>query len=122
MFKEYGKNKQVKFRSKSEYFQALGYIAQPKNEITLHREDNQEQGAYSYEVRARIKIDNPNIPGDFKLTKGTGNVKYRVNCNPFFEEIIKNYGFKLDTTQNKEKVMAKIPQEYVKDFEKGYTK
>jgi hypothetical protein len=122
MFKAYGKNKQIKFNTESEYYQALGYIAQPKNQITLHREDNQEQGAYSYEVRARIKIDNPNIPGNFKLTTGTGNVKYRVNCNPYFEEITTNHGFELDTTQDIEKIKATIPSKYLDDFEKGYLK
>lgn len=122
MFKEYGKNKQVKFDNENEYYQALGYLAQPKNQISFHREENQNQGAYTYEVRAHVNTETPNIPGSFKLTKGRPGLNYRINCNPYFEEIINNHNFQLGEIQDIVKIKSTIPEKFKKDFDDGYSR
>ncbi|EPJ2017540.1 hypothetical protein OJO94_04460 [Campylobacter lari] len=89
----YGKNNQIKFKNEAQIFETLGYLCRNSGATSLHYEKNSLQGAYGDEGRIYFYIDNPKIPGCFTFTKGTKNIKSRVNCNDFFY-FLKNLGFK----------------------------
>lgn len=85
----YGKNGQVKFNNEEEKKIAFEYLLTSDN-VDLKHEDNQNQGAWSYEKRIHFfKVDG--IPESLKrqLTKGTSNIHGRINCNELVEELIR---------------------------------
>ena len=117
----FGTKGQIKFNSEKEYYQALGYLAKSDGTSAVVWENNEQQGAWGNEGRIHFYIENLSIPGSFKLTAGVGNIKYRVNCNDFVENLTKNHNFVYGGKQNKQNIKNTIPSEFQDDFEYGLT-
>jgi len=117
----FGMRNQILFRNENEYYQALGYLAKSDETSSIHWEHNEQQGAWGSEGRIHFYIQNPNIPGYFKLTAGTGNIIHRTNCNEFVQHIVQNHNFQLRYTQNIEDIRNTIPSQYLDDFDYGLT-
>lgn len=112
---------QVQFISESQYYQALGYLAKSDGTSSIHWEHNENQGAWGSEGRIHFYVDNPNIPGFFKPTIGTGNVRIRTNCNEFIENIVRDHHFVMGGTQNIAYIRATVPPAFLSDFNIGLT-
>ncbi|MFD2584402.1 hypothetical protein ACFSR6_18020 [Pedobacter vanadiisoli] len=113
----------MKFVSPEQYYETLGFIAKSDGSFEIYREDNQNQGAWSHEVRMNCYSNLQKFPAPLKnkFTKGRGKkVKHRINCNEFFEDLVNNHGFSLSQIQNLVQIRATIPQQYHVDFDRGY--
>lgn len=111
---------QIRFKSESEYYQALGYLAK-SDKTSIHWERNEQQGAWGSEGRIHFYVQNPNIPGYFRLTAGTGNIYYRTNCNEFIQNLVIDHNFVMGSSQNIDEIRKTIPKQYINDFEYGLT-
>ena len=111
----FGTQNQIRFNSESEYYQALGYLAK-SDKTSIHWERNEEQGAWGSEGRIHFYVQNPNIPGYFRLTAGTGNIIHRTNCNDFVQNLVQNHNFQYGDSQNISNIRSTIPTQYINDF------
>ena len=116
----FGTQNQIRFKSESEYYQALGYLAK-SDKTSIHWERNEQQGAWGSEGRIHFYVQNPNIPGYFRLTAGTGNIYYRTNCNEFIQNLVIDHNFVMGSSQNIDEIRKTIPKQYINDFEYGLT-
>ena len=113
----YGAQGQINFNNKSEYYQALGYLAK-SDKTSIHWEDNDIKGtAWGKEGRIHFYVSNPVISGNFKLTAGTGNIKSRTNCNDFIKNIVNNHAFIMGKVQEIQNIRNTIPDDYLVDFD-----
>lgn len=82
-------------------------------------ENNENSGAWGSE--GRIHFYRRSIPrlGTLKFTAGNGSIIYRVNYNPFVENLSKYHGFVQGKYQNISRIRATIPPAYLKDFDMG---
>ncbi len=118
----FGKGRQMKFTSPEEYYETLGFIAKSDGTCDIYREENQNQGAWSYEVRMNCYKNLTSFPPPLKrkLTRGKGKkVLRRINCNEFFEDLINNHNFDYGLTQDTESIRSTIPKQYLADFDRG---
>lgn len=115
----FGKENQVKFRNKHEYYELLGFLAKSDRTSSLTWERNEEQGAWGSE--GRIKFYSSVLPFSASLsyTAGVGNVQSRVNCNEFLKNLYEDHNFVNGDEQDIESIRATVPQEYLSDFERG---
>ena len=120
MARNYGKNNQVRFADDHEYFRFLGYLAKSDGSTRIVYEHNELQGAWAHEKRIQFLVEPPaEIASNVSLTVGTGNIKYRVNCNEFLQEILNFHGFVNGRKQNRSLIERTIPSEYLSDFYNG---
>ena len=112
---------QIQFNNENEYYQALGYLAKSDGTSSIHWENNENQGAWGSEGRIHFYINNPAIPGYFKLTAGTGNIISRTNCNEFIKNIVTNNNFVMGSVQNIANIKNTIPINFLNDFNIGLT-
>lgn len=120
MARNYGKNNQVRFSDDHEYYRFLGYLAKSDGSTKIVYEQNDLQGAWASENRIQFFVDPPAlIVSNVSLTAGVGNIKYRVNCNDFLQEIINFHGFVNGKIQNLSLIRQTIPSAYLQDFNDG---
>ena len=120
MERNYGKNNQVRFANEHEYYRFLGYLAKSDGSTKIVYEQNDLQGAWASENRIQFFVDPPTlISSNVSLTAGVGNIKHRVNCNDFLQEIINFHGFVNGRTQNLSIIRQTIPPAYMQDFNYG---
>jgi hypothetical protein len=118
--KNYGQNNQVRFADEHEYYRFLGYLAKSDGSTKIVYEHNELQGAWASENRIQFFVDPPmQIISNVSLTAGVGNIKYRVNCNDFLQEIINLHGFMNGKNQNLSIIRKTIPPAYIQDFNNG---
>ena len=88
----YGRNGQVRFQSEQEKADAIDYLVNSSN-VTLHHEDNQNQGAWGSEQRFHFEREE-GIPESLKrnMTAGRGSMYGRINCKELYDEIKKLRG------------------------------
>ena len=115
----FGSDNQVTFSSESEYYQALGYLAKSDGSTSLTWENNENQGAWGSEGRIHFYIQNPPIPGYFRLTTGVGNVIHRTNCNEFLSNLYNDHCFINGKTQDIQAIRNTVPAQFVNDFNIG---
>jgi len=118
----YGTQGQIKFNNESEYYQALGYLARSDGTTSLTWENNENQGAWGSEGRIHFYINNPQITGYFRYTKGRGNIVFRTNCNEFILNLHQNHNFVNGNIQNIDAIRSTVPTEYISDFNDGLSK
>lgn len=120
MARNYGKNNQVRFADEHEYYRFMGYLAKSDGTTKIVYERNELQGAWASENRIQFFVDPPiQIASNVSLTAGVGNIKYRVNCNDFLQEIINFHGFVNGRNQNLSLIRQTIPTAYMQDFNDG---
>ena len=120
MARNYGKKNQVRFANDHEYYRFLGFLAKSDGSTKIVYEQNDLQGAWASENRIQFFIEPPTpIASNVSLTAGVGNIKYRVNCNDFLQEIINFHGFANGRTQNLSIIRRTIPSAYLQDFNEG---
>ena len=120
MARNYGKNNQVRFVNDHEYYRFMGYLAKSDGTTKIVYEQNELQGAWASENRIQFFVEPPiQIASNVSLTAGVGNIKYRVNCNDFLQEIINFHGFVNGRTQNLSLIRQTIPTAYMQDFNDG---
>jgi hypothetical protein len=121
MFKHnFGTKDQVHFTSENEYYEVLGYLAKSDGTTSIVWEPNEEQGAWGSEGRILIYVDNFPFIGNFDLTAGVGNIKNRINCNEFVENIRDDHGFIITGgNQDIDAIRNTVPAEYLSDFNRG---
>ena len=120
MVRNYGKKNQVRFADDHEYYRFLGYLAKSDGTTKIVYEQNELQGAWASENRIQFFVDPPiQIASNVSLTAGVGNIKYRVNCNDFLQEIINFHAFVNGSTQNLSLIRQTIPLAYMQDFNDG---
>jgi hypothetical protein len=120
MFKrDFGTKDQVHFASENEYYEVLGYLAKSDGTTSIVWEHNEEQGAWGSEGRILIYINNFPFNGISQLTKGVGNITYRINCNEFIKNIIDDHGFIEGKSQSIDDIRNTVPTEYLSDFNHG---
>ena len=122
MFKNsFGINGQIQFADEHEFYRLLGFLAKSDHSTSIVWEHNEDQGAWGSEGRIQIYISSlPSGIGRLLLTAGNGgDVKSRVNCNEFIENICLNYGFVVGDVQNLMVIRQSIPVQYLQDFDDG---
>jgi len=115
----FGSKQQVKFNNEHEYYELLGFLAKSDRTSSLVLEHNEEQGAWGSEGRIQFFIDNLPFSANLLTTAGTGNIKSRVNCNEFIDNLINNHYFIIGFEQNVDRIRTTIPTEYIQDFDNG---
>ena len=120
MYKRYfGRQHQIECSTHEEYYQLLGYLAKSDGTTALTWEHNEDQGAWGSEGRIHFYEDTIPLSCKLRLTKGTGSLAYRVNCNEFVEHIVKHHHFVEGKYQNITTIKRTIPERYIPDFESG---
>ena len=116
----YGRTGQVQFRNPHDYYYSLGVLARP-GMVELRWENNEEQGAWGSEGRIHCLRPISEYPPFFRITKGTGKMYGRINCNDYVANLITMHNFRKNTTyQDVETILSTVPLDYIKDFEDGY--
>ena len=121
MYKQsFGTQNQIQFDNENEYYELLGYLAKSDGSTSLTWEHNEEQGAWGSERRIHFYVDNPPLSAKLEYTAGVGNIKTRVNCNEFIENIVTNHNFTMGKNQDINLIRGTIPKKYLKDFDRGF--
>ena len=116
----YGSKGQVSFRNLSEYYYALGFLAD-SSRAELRWEHNEDQGAWGSEGRIHCLIPENRFPDFFSFTAGRGNVYARINCNDYVETLITEHNFSYNGAWNNvEKIKSTVPEQYLQVFMEGY--
>lgn len=117
----FGTKNQINFRSESEYYEFLGFLAKSDGTTMLVWEDNDLSGAWSKEGRILFFISQPSMLNVNLLhTAGVGgSILSRVNCNEFILHLKVNHRFELGESQNIEVIRTTIPTEFQDDFNRG---
>ena len=115
----FGSRNIVSFDSEHSYYKSIGFLANNSRGIRLDWEayDNK------WGIEGRIWIQNAyNAPKELKnaFSAGTTIYEYRLNCNQFLEDLIKNRGFVKGAWQDINQIYNTIPVEYRDDFKEGY--
>lgn len=118
---EYGKDKQLKFASKDEYYKTVGALCN-EDIFLITYEENSKTNSYSDARRIKCRIDKDKLLDALKNALKTGN---RINCNEFVEQLIQKHNFVFDSNTKRisgyyEKVIDTIPDKYVDVFREGY--
>lgn len=123
MYKQYfGKRNKMRFDSPEEYYETLGFLAKSDGSSDLYKENNQNQGAWSHEMRINCykNLNNFTPPLRRKFTKGRGKkVLHRINCNEFIEDLFDNHHFVNGMIQDATLIRNTIPIQYQSDFDRG---
>ncbi len=115
----YGENQQVNFNSIEEYYEVLGFFAN-SGSISLHWEDNDEQGAWGKEGRIHFYDELTIFPNVFKMTRGTGNIVSRVNCNEYVDKLFQIHNFRSGRViQYITEIRATVNPAYIDNFNRG---
>ena len=118
---EYGKDKQLKFASKDEYYKTVGALCN-EDIFLITYEENKKTNSYSDAFRIKCRIDKDKLLDALKSALKTGN---RINCNEFVEQLIQKHNFVFEAKTKRisgyyEKVIDTIPDKYVDVFREGY--
>ncbi|PWN64343.1 hypothetical protein C1638_010555 [Chryseobacterium oncorhynchi] len=113
----------MRFDSPEEYYETLGFLAKSDGSMALVWEDNQNQGARGREVRIHClsNIDSFTPPLVRKFTAGRDKIIHRINCNEFVEDLLTNHNFALGSIQDTTLIRNTIPQQYLVDFDRGFS-
>lgn len=116
----YGNSGQVHFNNLTEYYTALGFLANPRH-AEIRWEHNEEQGAWGSEGRIHCLVPTSNFPPNFRFTAGRGNVYARINCNDFVQNLVINHNFSYNQRfHNRSAIYSTVPKEYQNAFWAGY--
>lgn len=116
----YGSQKQVEFKTLSDYYFAMGFIANSHN-AEIRWENNEDQGAWGSEGRIHCLVPQSYFPQFFRFTAGRGNVYARINCNEYVANLVQHHNFNYNTKyQDIKKILSTVPAEYYKSFQDGY--
>jgi hypothetical protein len=115
----FGRQGQVSFKCREDYYELLGYLAKSDGSTSITWENNEDQGAWGSE--GRICFYTKNLPpfGCLHFTKGTGSIFKRVNCNDFVEHLSRYHNFVQGKKQDVAAIRKTIPLQYVDYFNKG---
>lgn len=116
----YGTQGQVSFSDLTEYYYALGFLANSRN-AELRWENNEDQGAWGSEGRIHCLVPENRFPQCFRFTAGRGAVYARINCNDYVGTLVMEHNFKANSkTQNLTAIMETVPEKYREAFKEGY--
>jgi hypothetical protein len=117
----FGSKKQITFPTVSSYYEFIGYLAKDDGSSRIVMENNDDQGAWGREGRIEFLNDIPiELTVTMKHTAGNSNIRSRVNCNEFIDDLINNHNFTKDGKQDLAKIKKTIPLNYLNDFKAGY--
>lgn len=114
----YGENSQLQFANANEKYQAIGFITNPKN-VRISFEPNTKTNSWGDAYRFHVERPTQ-APVAIQNALRT---QERMNCNEFCEELINSFGFQQtgsSITGDCETVKARIPDNFIEDFEVGY--
>lgn len=116
----FGKLRQLVFHTQEDYYRFLGFLA--KADIEVVYEYNEDTGSWGN--AGRICFFTSRVPRHFgKITyrEGRGgSMWFRINCNDFVENIVKNHAFTYGRYQNVSAIRNTVPQQYKQNFDEGY--
>lgn len=116
----YGSQRQVEFKTLSDYYFAMGFIANSHN-AELRWENNEDQGAWGSEGRIHCLVPQSYFPQFFRFTAGRGNVYARINCNEYVANLVQHHNFNYNCKyQDIQKILSTVPAEYFQSFQDGY--
>lgn len=130
----YGKINFIRFSTYNEVYETIGILTAGYY-TKLKIEYNQLSGAWGKEGRILI-YSNPDkflCPISLRFSAGNGSILYRVNCNDFIVDLIKNHGFTTSPVTATGKTadvlppsyalgLSLVPTLYQADFIRGYHK
>lgn len=117
----FGERNFVIFASEDEYYEALGFLTNPKRVIKFDWEDYDNK----WGVEGRIWIGNSaNAPVSLARAFSAGNQSYmhRLNCNEYLDELISNFGIPMGkvTITDHNAVKRRVPSKYMTAFIDGF--
>ncbi|GAB6010496.1 hypothetical protein [Viscerimonas tarda] len=117
----FGTRNQIQFNDEHEYYELLGFLAKSDGSTSLVWEHNENQGAWGSEGRIQFFTSNHPFSVNLPYTAGVGNIVNRVNCNEFVQNLNEDHNFEMGSEQDETAIRATIPDEYLEDFERGFT-
>lgn len=118
--KTFGTKGQIRFDTKADYYEFLGYLAKEDGTTKVVWESNDEQGAWGQEGRIQFYVAQPaTLAAKLLHTSGRGSITSRVNCNAFVEHIASHHHFVSNGPQNKARVRSSLPPANLADFDRG---
>ncbi len=115
----FGERNIVAFATESDFFEALGFLANNNRGIRF----DFEQYDNKWGIEGRIWITNSSkAPNSLKnaFSAGTDYVDHRLNCNEFILFLINNFGFKNGSNNTYHSIVGYIPTNFKNDFDRGY--
>lgn len=120
----YGKSptRKIIFNSENEFYESLGFVCNPNNNIRFVLERNEMQGAWASEGRLQFTLNRiyPNYFSD-NFTAGVGLVLHRINNTEYCDYLKANHAIIDGAVQNITAVRATIPTQFQNDFDRGFT-
>lgn len=118
---EYGNERQLKFSSKSEYYEVVGSLCN-EDIFLITYEENSKTKSYTDAYRIKCRIGKEKLVKSLRDAIRSGN---RINCNEFVEQLKYKHGFIQEYGSKRilgyyDKVIQTIPDQYVDIFNKGY--
>lgn len=112
--------RKIIFSTDSDFFEALGFLCNPQNNIKLVFERNDLQGARGPEGRLEFFL-NRNYPTYFSnsFTEGVGRILFRTNNTEYRDYIMNHHGIVDGSVQNITNVRATVPVINLVDFDRG---
>lgn len=116
----FGQKRQLVFPTKEDFYSYLGFLA--KADISLVYEYNEDTGSWGN--AGRICFYTARVArcfGKIAYREGRGsNLYYRINCNDFVENIVRDHAFVYGRCQNVAAIRNTVPDEYKPNFDIGY--
>lgn len=118
----FGERNHVRFETKNEFFESLGYLA--NNDRGVYISSEQSDNRWGAEYRIWLKdIDNIPYPLDEAKSAGLDNYEARINCNEYVYELVSKFGFTQGNRQNTKNIKSIVEDDYPKyldDFKRGF--
>lgn len=116
----FGLKNQVTFNNMSEYYYAMGFLANNDN-AELRWEHNEDQGAWGSEGRIHCLIPADQFPQYFRFTAGRGKVYARINCNEYVSKLIIEHKFSYNGALNNiSDILSTVPARFKNVFMSGF--
>lgn len=117
----YGERNHVNFDTESSYYEALGYLSNPRRGIRFDWENYDNK----WGIEGRIWISNSsNAPYALRaaFSAGTDTVDHRLNCNDYLENIIRcnNIPSGRLTNIHVSHIRSTVPTKFIADFDRGF--
>lgn len=122
----------IKFNSENEYYEILGFLAKDEEHIRVYIESNNKAGAWASQGRLSLRnVSIESLP-DVLAKAFETSVDGRISETRYVRNLQENHNFtrEVDPTgsnftkrlykESLEKVLETVPEEYEKDFYRGY--
>lgn len=117
--RHFGQRNELYFQSDEEYYEALGYLANPNSSYYITCEEYANKWGAEYRINF---YSISNMPQSLQNALSAGNNTYvaRLNNNDYIHTLIHDYNFSTTGNQILRDILDTIPPRHLESFNRGY--